>query len=207
MNPDAVLSAIKREKASAILRTQDTEAAALAMQSAIDGGFRIIEFTLSIPGAMELIKEFSSQPGIVVGAGTVLTPKEAEDAVRSGASYIVSPIMDPEVIHAGLQLNVVTMPGCATPTEMLQAYKAGAHLQKLFPGQPEGPTWIKQILGPLPCLNLVPTSGVTLENAKAYLDSGAFALGFVHSLFKPEDVLGRRSEIIENRAKAILNAI
>ena len=99
------------------------------------------------------------------------------------------------------------MPGCSTPTEMLQAYRGGAALQKLFPAPGTGPLWVAQTLGPLPFLRIVPTSGVTLENAAQYLSAGAFAVGFVNSLFDPSDVKHQRWDIIESRARAMLAAI
>ena len=207
MTPEEFLKVYRDARGSAILRTDNTERAKLAMDAAIRGGFHVIEFTFSIPGIAELIKEFSSREGIVVGAGTVLTIEQANLAVEAGASFLVSPVMDPEIIAEANRLGVAMMPGCATPTEMLASWRAGAQLQKLFPGQAAGPTYVKQTLGPMPFLRIVPTSGVTLENAVDYLKAGSFALGFVASLFPPEDVQGERWDVLEERAKAMTTAI
>lgn len=201
------LSLYRAERASAILRTNDQRLAAAAMESAVRGGFRVVEFTLSIPGAIELIREFSNRPNLVVGAGTVLTIAEARATVAAGARFLVSPVIDVEIIAEAARLGVAMMPGCSTPTEMLQAHRCGAALQKLFPAPGTGPLWVQQTLGPLPFLNIVPTSGVTLENCAAYLKAGSFAVGFVNSLFDPADVKAERWDEIERRAAAMLAAV
>lgn len=192
-------------RASAIIRTAREADARNAMLAAVRGGFTICEFTLTVPNAMKLIAEFSQKPGLIIGAGTVLTPEHARDAVAAGASFLVSPVMDPLVIAEANRLGVAMMPGCATPTEMLAAHRAGAALQKLFPA-PLGPAWVAQTMAPLPFLKIVPTSGVTLENVGAYLKSGSFAVGFVNSLFDPADIAAGRFEAIEARAKTMLEA-
>lgn len=207
MSPDDFLTTYREARASAILRTHDTECARQAMEAAVRGGFRVIEFTFSIPGIAELIREFSQREGIVVGAGTVLTVEEATVAVSAGASFLVSPVVDLEIIREAQRLGVAMMPGCATPTEMLQAHRAGAQLQKLFPAQAIGPAWVKQTLGPMPFLRIVPTSGVTLENVADYLSAGSYAVGFVASLFDAGDLKAGRFDVIEGRAKAMTNAV
>lgn len=194
-------------RASAILRTDGKEKARLAMDAAVMGGFRFCEFTLTVPGALELVREFSKRNGLVVGAGTVLTPEEARAAVDAGARFLVSPVVDEGVIQEATRLGVAMIPGCSTPTEMLRAHRAGAPLQKLFPAPGTGPAWVAQTLGPLPFLRIVPTSGVTLENAAAYLKAGAFAVGFVNSLFDPADLAAGRFEAIDERARAMLAAV
>lgn len=177
------------------------------MNAAIKGGFCVIEFTLSIPNAMELIEEFAARRDLIVGAGTVLTAEDAAEAVKAGAKFLVSPVVDDAVIDAALAMAVAVMPGCSTPTEMLRAHRAGAPLQKLFPEQSLGPTWVRQTLGPLPFLRIVPTSGVTLDNAAAYLRAGAFAVGFVNSLFDPTDLADENWQAIERRAAGMLQRV
>lgn len=207
MNPADFLTEFRNERASAILRTNDTDNARKAMNAAVEGGFRIVEFTYSIPHVLELIREFSERDGVIVGAGTVVTPEEAAKAVEAGARFLVSPVVDEAVIKAAGDLGVAMMPGCATPTEMLRAHRLGAPLQKLFPGQASGPMWVKQTLGPLPFLNIVPTSGVDIENAVHYLRVGSFAVGFVNSLFAPEEIAAGRFDVIRERAAAMIQAV
>jgi 2-dehydro-3-deoxyphosphogluconate aldolase/(4S)-4-hydroxy-2-oxoglutarate aldolase len=192
-----------QERSSAILRTPDAEAAGPAMQAAVRGGFRVVEFTLSTPGAFDLIEEFARSPELVVGAGTVLRPDEAEEAVARGASFLVSPVVDPEVIAAAGELGVAIMPGCQTPTEMLLALRTGAPLQKLFPAPPDGPAWVRACLGPLPELRIVPTSGADERNAAEYLSAGAWAVGFVTPLFRPELLAERDWPALEARAREL----
>jgi 2-dehydro-3-deoxyphosphogluconate aldolase/(4S)-4-hydroxy-2-oxoglutarate aldolase len=206
MTPDDFVKEFTQERASAILRTNDHEAARRAMGAAVAGGFRIVEFTLSIPGAFELIEEFTAQRDLIVGAGTVLTTDDAVRSVEAGAQFLVSPVVDQAVIDKACSLGVAVMPGCCTPTEMLLAHRAGAQLQKLFPESATGPAWVKQTLGPLPFLKIVPTSGVTLDNAAEYLCAGAAAVGFVNSLFEPADITAANWRAIQARASAMLRA-
>ncbi|MBX3384909.1 MAG: bifunctional 4-hydroxy-2-oxoglutarate aldolase/2-dehydro-3-deoxy-phosphogluconate aldolase [Phycisphaeraceae bacterium] len=206
MHAEEFLTFYRSQRASAILRTDDQGTARRAMHAAIEGGFRVCEFTLTVPGALDLIAEFSKIDGVVVGAGTVLTPEEALAAYDAGASFLVSPVVDEHVIDQAAGLDLAMMPGCATPTEMLRAWRAGAPLQKLFPAPGTGPAWVAQTLGPMPFLRIVPTSGVTLENVRAYLDAGAYAVGFVNSLFDPADLRAGRFDAVRDRAALMLAA-
>lgn len=207
MNTDEFLTALQRERASAILRTKDTATARQAMQAAVRGGFKIIEFTMTIPNVCELIAEFARDPDLIVGAGTILTSAEARATVAAGAKFLVSPVCDLAILNEAKTLGVPFMPGCATPTEMWQAHQSGAALVKLFPGPALGPSWVKQTLGPLPMLRIVPTNGVNLENAAEYLRCGAFAVGFTAHLFDPADLAAQNWSAIETRACAMLRAV
>ncbi len=207
MTPSDFVAAFREARCSAILRTNDAARARHAMGAAVRAGFRICEFTLTVPDALSLVREFSRQSDLIVGAGTVLTPDEARSAVAAGARFLVSPVCDPAVIAEANRLGVAMMPGCSTPTEMLHAHRAGAALQKLFPAPGTGPAWVAQTLAPMPFLRIVPTSGVTLENAAAYLNAGAWAMGFVNSLFDPQDIAAERWPAIEARGRAILDAV
>lgn len=201
------LEVFVREKASAILRTDDREAAARAMEAAVRGGFKLVEFTLTTPGAVELIREFSSREELTVGAGTVLTRAQAREAVAAGASFLVSPVTCEDVIAEARDLEVAAMPGGATPTELLDGHWAGAPLQKLFPAPGIGPDWVRACLGPLPFLRIVPTNGVDAGNAGRWLEAGAFAVGFVGSLFQAEVMAVGDWERIEEHARACLAAV
>lgn len=207
MTPDDFVQRFQQARASAILRTHDEQLARQAMEAAINGGFRIVEFTLSIPNAFALIEEFSARSELIVGAGTVLREEEAQEAVRAGAQFLVSPVVDEQVIDQAASLGVAAMPGCSSPTEMLRAHRAGAPLQKLFPEQGVGPAWVKQTLGPLPFLNIVPTAGVTYESAADYLRAGAMAVGFVNSLFDATDIASENWQAITQRAAQMLQAV
>jgi len=198
------LEKILHYRISAIVRTGDQHLAADAMDAAIAGGFRIIEFTLTTPGAFELISRFSSQhDGLVVGAGTVMTPEEATEAVHSGAQFLVSPVCDLEVLVRAKELNKVVIPGTFTATEMSFAHRHGADLVKLFPVPANIVQYISFILGPMPYLKIFPTAGVDIHNIIDVLNAGAAGAGFVGSLFQPDDLATKNFSAIEKRAAAI----
>ena len=207
MQPDEFVQFFGFHRASAILRTAIEDAAAPAMEAALRAGFKVIEFTLTTPMALGFIGEFSRRPGVVVGAGTVLTPDEAQAAVEAGARFLVSPVVDEAVIETAARLGVAVMPGTHTPTEMLRAHRAGAHLQKLFPAPGLGPDYVHACLGPMPFLRIVPTSGVDEVNAAAYLEAGSFAVGFGSRLFETGDLPAGRFDAVERRARAMLAAV
>jgi len=206
LKPHAFVERFGRAKGSAILRTNDRDKAALAMEAAIRGGFTIVEFTLSIPGAFELVREFSQREGLVVGTGTVMDERDARQSVAAGARFLVSPVVDERVIATANELEVTCMPGCHTPTEMLRAHRAGAQLCKLFPAPGGGPAWVHSVLGPMPYLKIVPTNGVDEHNVGEWLAAGAFAVGFVATLFDPADIAAGRWDAIEDRARRCLAA-
>ena len=207
MTPDDFVRFLGEERASAILRTPHGERAIPAMEAAARAGFRVLEFTLTIPGALDAIAAFAGRPGIAVGAGTVLTREDARAAYSAGARFLVSPVVDEEVIAAAAELGIASIPGCATPTEMLRARRAGAPLVKLFPAPADVAAWVRTVLGPLPDLRIVPTNGVDAGNAAQVLAAGAHAIGFVAPLFDAAEVAAGRYDRIEERARDLLHAV
>ncbi len=203
-NKQAIIDTILKHRVSAILRTSDTQLASDAMRAVVTAGFRMIEFTLTIPNAFKLIAEFSRDDSIIVGAGTVLTPDDARRAVDAGAKFLVSPITDADVIAEANRLDVVSIPGTVTPTEMVTAHRMGADFLKFFPAQGDVAGYVRSILGPLPHLRIFPTSGVTEQNFADILKAGAAGVGFVGSLFEPKDMESRNLYELEERAKRIL---
>jgi 2-dehydro-3-deoxyphosphogluconate aldolase/(4S)-4-hydroxy-2-oxoglutarate aldolase len=201
------LSEMRNRRVSAILRWSDTETARRAMRAAVGGGMRMIEFTMTTPGALELVAEFARDPDLLVGAGTVLSVGQAREAAAAGARFLVSPVVDPEVIAEASKLDAVAVPGTYTPTEMQAAIRAGADLLKLFPAPADIATYVSQILGPFPGFRIFPTAGVTPENFAAVLRAGAFGVGFVGSLFDRADMAAGNFEAIERRAAAIMKAL
>lgn len=195
---------IKRERVSAIIRTKDQTLAADAMQAAVDGGFKLVEFTLTTPGALELVSSFSKREGLLVGAGTVLTKNQAREAVEAGARFLVSPIIDPEVIREASALDVPCIPGAYTPTEMETAHRCGADFIKVFPAPFGGAEFIRGVLGPLPHLNLFPTAGATPDNFCEFLEAGCAGVGFVRSLFVPSELSAGDFDAIRERAAQII---
>lgn len=207
MNANVFVEQFGQLKASAILRTNDQQKAALAMEAAIRGGFRVIEFTLSIPGAYELVQEYSRRDDLIVGTGTVLDAVDARLSVEAGAQFLVSPAVDESMIRAAKEMDVASMPGTHTPTEMLQATRAGAQMCKLFPAPAGGPNWVRAVLGPLPDVKIVPTNGVDEHNAGEWLAAGCFGVGFVATLFVADDIARGDWDAIEARARRCLAAL
>ena len=192
-------------KISAIVRTDDQSVAEQAMAAAVEGGFRVIEFTLNTPGALELITQFRSMDeSLLVGAGTVMTPQAAKEAVNAGAQFIVSPVCDPAVIREVGEMGVVSIPGTQTPTEMQNAHEAGADFVKLFPAPTNVAEYIRYILGPQPHLKIFPTSGVNLDNMLEVLEAGAAGVGFVGPLFNLQSMRNRNFDDIRERAEKIV---
>ncbi len=206
MNAESVVDLLWEARAVAILRARNHSLCRDAMSAAVDGGFRFVEFTLHCPEPFDLIEDFARRDGLIVGAGTVMSPEDARRAIDAGARFIVSPVLDEEVVATALEHGVVVMPGVRTPTEMVRAYRLGAALQKLFPAPANGPAYVRATLGPLPFLRLVPTSGVTPENVAQFIAAGVFAVGFVAPVFPP-DVLEARDYVeIERLAREALAA-
>ena len=202
-----VLAEIERRRVSAIIRTDDPGLASDAMKAAVAGGLRMVEFTLTTPDALRLISEFSSDPDLLVGAGTVMSRREAREAVNAGARFLVSPVCDPEVVTEAQALDVVSIPGTFTPSEMVTAHRCGADLVKLFPSPGDVAEYVTSILGPLPFLRIFPTAGVTPENFIEILGAGASGVGFVRSLFDPAELSAGDFAAIERRAANIVQRL
>ncbi|MCH7701934.1 MAG: bifunctional 4-hydroxy-2-oxoglutarate aldolase/2-dehydro-3-deoxy-phosphogluconate aldolase [Planctomycetes bacterium] len=206
-NREQIVDQIRRLRVSAIIRTPDRDSAEAGMSAAVAGGFRMIEFTLTTPGALDLIAQFAANPDLLVGAGTVLSTQQACDAVEAGAKFLVSPICDPEVIKQAGELGVPSIPGTATPTEMMLAHRMGADLVKLFPAPANVVRYITSVLGPLPDLRIFPTAGVDTDNLLDVLQAGAAGVGFVRSLFRPTLMDEGRFKDIEARARDIIRLL
>ena len=192
-------------KISAIVRTDDQSVAEQAMAAAVEGGFKVIEFTLNTPGALELITQFRSMDeSLLVGAGTVMTPQATKEAVNAGAQFIVSPVCDSAVIREAGEMGVVSIPGTQTPTEMQHAHETGADFVKLFPAPPNVAEYIRYVLGPQPHLKIFPTSGVNLDNMLEVLEAGAAGVGFVGPLFDLQSMRNRNFDDIRERAEKIV---
>ena len=194
-------------KISAIIRAENQKVAEQAMQAAVDGGFRVVEFTLTTPGALNLIAQFRENNDLIVGAGTVMSSALAQEAVGAGAQFLVSPVCNINVIQEAVKLDVVSIPGTFTATEMETAHRAGADFVKLFPAPENVAEYIRFILAPQPYLKIFPTSGVNLDNMMDVLDSGAAGIGFVRPLFDPETIRNKNYDETRQRAEAIVERL
>ena len=202
-----IKSEILERKISAIIRTDNQKVAEQAMQAAVDGGFRVVEFTLTTPGSLNLITQFRENDDLIVGAGTVMSPIIVQEAVEAGAQFLVSPVCNLDVIQEAEKLDVVSIPGTFTATEMETAHRAGADFVKLFPAPENVAEYIRFILAPLPYLKIFPTSGVNLDNMLDVLQAGAAGTGFVRPLFDPEMIRNKNYDGIRQRAEAIVERL
>jgi 2-dehydro-3-deoxyphosphogluconate aldolase/(4S)-4-hydroxy-2-oxoglutarate aldolase len=175
-----------------------------------DGGVSLIEITMSVRGAIEVIKELTQEykDEIIMGAGTVLDAETGRAALLAGAQFIVSPTLNLDLIQLAHRYSAVVVPGAMTPTEILTAWNAGADMVKVFPAaQLGGPGYIKALRGPLPQILLAPTGGVNLENAGAFIRAGAAALGVGGELVDKKAVKEKRFSVITDNARAYLKTI
>ena len=168
---------LKRNQIMVAIRTGSAEDAYHAAMACVEGGVRFIEITFSVPGADEVISRMSGDERVVVGAGTVLSVDDARKALKAGASYLVSPASDEEVVTFAKKEGVISIPGACTPTEIYRAYKAGGDIIKLFPFvEIGGLDFLKAIRGPLPFIPYMLCGGATLENISNYLAADAAAI-------------------------------
>lgn len=204
-----VLKRLLDSKIVAIVRLDSGEALVQVAQALKAGGLTTIEFTVSTPGAIDMIKEAASVLGdeVLIGAGTVLDPETARAAILAGAEFIVTPGLNPATIELARRYGKPIVPGALTPTEILAAWQAGADMVKVFPASLGGPGYIKAVLAPLPQLRLVPTGGVSADNAADYLRAGASALGVGGKLVDKAAVARRDWAALTAEAESLVAAL
>lgn len=179
-----IVSTIEATGVVAIIRMKDTGRLEGVVDALARGGVRTLEITMTVPGAVDAIRSVSKSlpEGFLLGAGTVLDAPTAHAVIDAGARFVVAPVLDPATIEACHARDIPIMPGCFTPTEMLHAWRLGADLIKVFPATSLGPGYLKDVRAPLPQLKLMPTGGVTPENAGDWIRAGAVALGIGSAL-------------------------
>ena len=190
MNREATLQRILDGGIVAVVRAESGESLARVVRALAEGGVTAAEITFTVPGALEVIQQVRRELGdaVVLGAGTVLDPETARAALLAGAEYIVAPSLNVDVIRLCRRYDKVVMPGAFTPTEVVAAWEAGADVVKVFPADVGGPPYLKALRGPLPQVRLMPTGGVDLNTAEAFLKAGACCLGVGGSLVDPKAV-------------------
>lgn len=190
-----------------VVRASSAEEARMAADAVCKGGIPIAEITMTVPGAVELIRELTrSGPGdVLVGAGTVLNVEAAKKCLDAGAEFLVSPGLNLEVIQLAAKEGKLMMAGALTPTEVITAWEAGSDFVKVFPcGQVGGAKYIKALKGPLPQVPLVPTGGVNLNTAAEFVEAGAAALGVGGELVPAGALRSGKPEIIVENARKFL---
>ncbi|MEX2113911.1 MAG: bifunctional 4-hydroxy-2-oxoglutarate aldolase/2-dehydro-3-deoxy-phosphogluconate aldolase [Pirellulales bacterium] len=203
MSKEAQLARLKQTGIVAVIRAERGELLADVAEALLAGGVDVMEVTFTVLKAHHVLEQVAARLGdkVLLGAGTVLDPETARIALLSGAEFIVSPTVNLDVIRLCRRYDKLVLPGALTPTEVLSAWEAGADIVKVFPSDVAGPAYLKALRGPLPQVRLMPTGGVNLETAAAFLHAGAFALGVGGSLVDPKAVAAGELATIEQLAK------
>jgi 2-dehydro-3-deoxyphosphogluconate aldolase / (4S)-4-hydroxy-2-oxoglutarate aldolase len=200
MEPDQTLKRIEDLGLLAVVRGESRGAAVEVSEALVEGGALGIEITFTTPDAPQVIRDLDEEYGdrILLGAGTVTTHEQVEQAAEAGATFLVSPGCDSDLLPAMLETGLLVLPGTLTPSEVMLARGLGAQAVKLFPGSSGGPSYLKALRGPFPDVPFVPTGGVSLENITDWFAAGAFAVGAGGAL-APSSLQSRdRNEVVEN---------
>ena len=192
-----------------VFRVDTPENCFKAMDALMAGGLNALEITTSTPNAIEVIAEARKKYGdkAILGIGTVTDAETAEKAIMSGAQFVVGPSLHREIIDVCKKYDVISCPGTFTPTEIVQAWKWGADLIKIFPISVVGPAYLKAIRDPMPHLKLVPTGGIDASNAGDYIRAGAYCLGVGGKLVSKKAIAEGRFDLLTEAARELLNAV
>ncbi|MEM7754778.1 MAG: bifunctional 4-hydroxy-2-oxoglutarate aldolase/2-dehydro-3-deoxy-phosphogluconate aldolase [Planctomycetota bacterium] len=195
--------------AVAVIRTKDPEAVDWIADTLVNAGITALEVTLTVPDAVKHIGTLAKRYGKdhLVGVGSVLTPQDAHAAIDAGAAYVVSPLFNEAVVRKSVDLGIPAMPGCFTPTEIARAMDAGASIAKVFPADVLGMPFFKAVLAPMPNARLMPTGGVTTDNAGDWLRAGAVAVGVGSALVANDLVEDRNAQALTKRAERLIASI
>ncbi len=204
-----ILNRLVIEKVVAVVRLDSGDQLIKVADALKAGGISAIEFTVPTPNSLEMIKQAASHFGdeVLMGAGTVLDPETARAAILSGAQFIVTPAFNKKTIELCRRYGKPIIPGALTPTEILTAWEAGADMVKVFPADTMGPGYIKAVLAPLPQIRLVPTGGVSAENAAQFLKAGATALAVGGNLVNKQAVARGDWAAITAEAQKLVQAV
>jgi 2-dehydro-3-deoxyphosphogluconate aldolase/(4S)-4-hydroxy-2-oxoglutarate aldolase len=200
MEPSQTLKRIEDLGLLAVVRGESRAAALEVVGALVQGGVLGIEITFTTPEAPRVIRDLNEEYGdsILLGAGTVTTHEQVDQAAEAGATFLVSPGCDPELLPGMLGTGLLVLPGALTPSEVMLARRLGAQAVKLFPGSSGGPSYLKALRGPFPSTAFVPTGGVSLANIADWFAAGAFAVGAGGAL-APSSLAGRdRDEVVED---------
>jgi 2-dehydro-3-deoxyphosphogluconate aldolase/(4S)-4-hydroxy-2-oxoglutarate aldolase len=209
MDRQAQVELIERSGVVAIVRLERSEDLLRAAMAVAAGGVKIIEFTMTTPGALDLIAEATRKLGedVLLGAGTVLDSETARAAILAGAEFVVAPTLNLKVIETCHRYSKAAIPGAYTPTEILTAWEAGADFVKVFPAEVGGPAYFRAVRAPLPQIKLIPVGGVTLENTGEFIRAGAAAVAVGSNLVEKRAIAeGRFGKLTEN-ARLFVDAI
>jgi 2-dehydro-3-deoxyphosphogluconate aldolase/(4S)-4-hydroxy-2-oxoglutarate aldolase len=206
---ESVARAIEELGIVAVIRIRDPRRLRSVIEAIAAGGVKVMEVTMTVPNAVAMIAEIAPTlpSDFLLGAGTVLDGTAARAVIDAGARFIVAPVFRPEVVDICHERGVAVCPGCFSPTEILDAHDRGADIVKVFPATALGPQYIKDIRAPMPQLKLMPTGGVTLDNAGDWIRAGAVAVGVGSALLDAAAIDEGRFEVITANAKRIVASV
>jgi len=210
MNKQKVRDRIAEIGVVPVVRASSSREALIAAEAVCQGGIPIVEITMTVPGAVEVIRELSKSSGaeVLIGAGTVLDPDTARRCLDAGAQFLVSPGLNLPTVELAVREKMLVMAGALTPTEVITAWNAGSDFVKIFPcGQVGGAKYIKALKGPLPQIPLVPTGGVNLNTAAEFIEAGAAALGIGGELVQADALKSGKSQIITENARKFVEIV
>lgn len=193
-----------------VVRASSAGEAMQAIDAIREGGVNVLEITMTVPGAIGVIGEVAKRYGdeVVVGAGTVLDPETARKCIDAGAVFVVSPALNLDTIAACIELGIPVMPGALSPTEVVTAWNAGADMVKIFPaGSVGGPSYLKNLKGPLPQIKMIPTGGVSLATAADFIKAGAAALGVGTDLVDIKAVREGNAHVVTEKAREFVRIV
>ncbi len=208
MKKDAVLTKIRSEKVVALIRADNPDGLLDCAKALADGGLTSIELTMTTPGAIRMLEKATAElPDFIFGLGTVLDAETARAGILAGAKFIVTPALRPDVITLCRRYSIPVFSGALTPTEVVNAWEAGADAVKIFPAEFFGPAYIKSLKAPLPHVDMVPTGGVNETNVGDFLKAGATATAAGSSLVDSKALKEKNWGAITAKAKAFVAAV
>jgi 2-dehydro-3-deoxyphosphogluconate aldolase/(4S)-4-hydroxy-2-oxoglutarate aldolase len=208
--PETTQETLERVGLIPVLRAKNPSQGRAVVEAMIAGGVTVVEVTMTVPGAVDLLRELKKEYGskLLLGSGTVTTADQCQATIDAGAEFVVSPSLHPEVIATTRKNGKVSCPGALTPTEAITAWNAGADYVKIFPcSAVGGASYLKSLLAPFPHLKIIPTGGVTLQTAESFIKAGARALGVGGDLVNLAAIEEGHPEKITEAAKAYLQII
>lgn len=208
--PETTQETIERVGLIPVLRARSTAQGRAVVEAMMAGGVNVVEVTMTVPGAIDLLKELKREYGrqLLLGSGTVTTAEQAQATIDAGAEFVVSPSLHPDVIATTKRNRRISCPGALTPTEVITAWNAGGDYVKIFPcSAVGGASYLKALLAPFPHLKLIPTGGVTLQTAESFIKAGARALGVGSDLVNLAAVDSGHAETITETARAYLKLL
>lgn len=204
MDRHAILQRVRQLGVVPVVRASSGQEALQLVQALREGGIDVIELTMTVPGAVEIIRELSKAGGAIVGAGTVLDAETARACILAGAQFVVSPATDESTITLCRTYGVPVLAGALTPTEVVKAWRAGSDMVKVFPcGAVGGASYLKALKAPLPQIELIPTGGVSLDTAADFIKAGASAVGAGADLVDPK----KGAQYVTDRARKYVDAV